>query len=376
MTTWTYQVPLPIWVVSTIISIICFAATNAILFQERRKRSQHDYPVASKSLSVFSYLCIIIGPIVSLIHGMAYLPGLCHVHHVLLAPIACLQVASMECYQLSRLYYCFSRNQVHSDKGYPKWVFWALFIVLLLWFILNNTASFNLFIHKCYIQSDGASVFEGSDLFVVPNLGFFLANGSYAFLEMTTVFLYWNKVRSLRKYQNEKDREINDRIQSILHRVLILTFLYLIIAVFLLIYDFATGLAVTNGLVRQRAMGASRWSFMTLFISYSMFLMQDHNNSEYIRFLQFVNRYKCTLCFCCFGSMVREQYRTLKCSPDEQTLTKMKTNTTLHIRHASADVEYGNNKTGMELSIATRTVCDALGAIEPDTGQRWFESLS
>ena len=163
------------------------------------------------------------GPIVSLIYGMAYLPGLCHVHHVLLTPMACLQVASMECYQLSRLYYCFSRNQVHSDKGYPKWVFWALFIVLLLWFILNNTASFNLFIHKCYIQSDGASVFEGIDLFVFPNLGFLLANGSYAFLEMTTVYLYWNKVRSLRQYQNEKDHEINDRIQSILHRILILT---------------------------------------------------------------------------------------------------------------------------------------------------------
>ena len=34
-----------------------------------------------------------------------------------------LQGLAMGLYQISRLFYCFSSSKVHSNKGYPNWVF-------------------------------------------------------------------------------------------------------------------------------------------------------------------------------------------------------------------------------------------------------------
>ena len=36
---------------------------------------------------------------------------------------------SMGFYQLSRLHYCFANSQIHSDKGYAKWVFIIMYTI-------------------------------------------------------------------------------------------------------------------------------------------------------------------------------------------------------------------------------------------------------
>ena len=57
------------------------------------------------------------------------------------------------------------------------------------------------------------------------------------------------------------------------------------------------------------------WSFVTVavsfgtitstFMSYSVFLMQEHNSSEYIKFLEIINKYKLYwFCGCCVKSLI------------------------------------------------------------------------
>ena len=49
------------------------------------------------------------------------------------------QAACMSMFQLSRLYHCFSAQQVHSKEGYPKWIFVALVATVMVCVILQIT---------------------------------------------------------------------------------------------------------------------------------------------------------------------------------------------------------------------------------------------
>ena len=263
------------------------------------------------------------------------------------------QIVTMECYQLSRLYYCFSRSQVHSDKGYPKCLFITMFLILVFWALIDTVVNWSWLTTKCWIQSDGTAVFEGINWLPWSTTWsyrvWFVAAAVYGSLEFTTMFLYWSKIRSLRKYQNAKHREVYERIQSILHRVLILTYFYLLVISGLIILCFGFVSVVGSA-------DAHYFAVSSLAVTYTMFLMQEHNTKEYIAFLGVINW--CFLCFCCFGSMLREQYRMLVENVDTRTFEMKKSIQTANIRNISAGVEYGNKKTGMELSVATKTICD------------------
>ena len=133
MPSWSFERPLSFWFVSMVISFICFIITTSILLRESQKRKNPENVIPSKYLSVFSYLCIAVSPFYTMIGAVSYFPGLCLIASFSRGPSLYLQIVAMECYQLSRLYYCFSRDQVHSEKGYPKWIFGALFSVLMIW---------------------------------------------------------------------------------------------------------------------------------------------------------------------------------------------------------------------------------------------------
>ena len=264
----------------------------------------------------------------------------------------------MECYQLSRLYYCFSRKQVGSNSGYPNWVFIMLISLTVFWNGLTLITFYSLIKTECQIASDGTAViqiaeplgytveydFRSWTFYMVLSMSVVII---YIVIESTTAALYWYKIYSLQRDRNEKDGAVYARIQSILHRVLILTFFYLII----------TGLLNTLSYVRFEIDGYWLYSMISMVMSYSMFLMQDHNTSEYIAFLRFIRRYKCIWCFCCFGSMVNEQYRMFEENVEQRVSEQGKSAQTENTRNASADVVYGINANGMELSVATKTVC-------------------
>ena len=111
MTTWSYETPLFVWLISTTISFICFVIALFIFLRERHKRQKPDCIIPSKYLAVFSYLCVALGPIATFLSVVEYIPELCVINDVF-GPLGYLQYAAMECYQLSRLHYCFSRQKV------------------------------------------------------------------------------------------------------------------------------------------------------------------------------------------------------------------------------------------------------------------------
>ena len=360
-----FKTPLWIWSMSTGISFICFVICTSIFCQERQKRQQQDHLTVSKYLSIPSYLCIVLGAITTFFHILSYIPVLCIIRDILVTPIVTLQISTMECYQLTRLYYCFSRTQVHSNNGYPNWVFVVLFSLTVIWYPIAVIWDYRFVGLECQIASDGTTVIQYREPF-----GYDSAAGSWMYvllvcrailywvIEWTTAALYWYKIHSLQRHRNEKDRAVYDRIQSILHRVLILTYFYLFIDTMMITLDWSASFAATTGFTNNNPFETWPYSIISLSLSYSMFLMQDYNISEYVAFLRFVRRYKCIWCFSCFGSMVNEQYRMLVVNLDERKFEKKKSVQTANTRNISADVEYGNNATGMEMSIATKTVCN------------------
>ena len=364
MTTSSSDSERPLWycLQSSATSLLCCIISLAIWNREHQKRQKSDHLVASRYLSVSSYVCIVMGPIAGFLRSVWYIPVLCIISDVLLPVAAFLQLASMECYQLSRLYYCFSKNKVHSNKGYPNWVFVVLFSLTVMWLFSLICDSYFRITTECRIHSDGTVIIkrivliENWIISLIPSVLILL-------IELTTASLYWYKVRSLRRSEfikEQKDRAVYDRIQSILHRVLILTFFYYIIAFIVYVLD----TPVVRVAFVYRVLD---YSFVNLFISYSMFLMQDHNTSEYVAFLRFVRRYKCIWCFCCFGYMVNEQFRMLVENVDTRKFEKEESIQTANTRNISADVEYGRKGTGMELSMATRTVNVASTVVEAET---------
>ena len=360
MTGWHSATPLFTWSFSTALSVICFNIAISIFFRERRNRRKPDSVVSAKYLSLFSYLCIIMCPISTAVYIGTFLPPFCMFYEYLAPPVAYIQFAAMECYQLSRLYYCFSRNQVHSTRGYPNWMFITLFSVLSIWLVFAITLCFSWLTLECRVENDGTAVSVG--IYSYESLSQYWRYGTiavqflYALLEFTTVSLYWYRVHSLRQYQAAKDRAVHDRIQCILHRILILTYFYLVISGITLIFFEGLTIAVELGWMQNQFKPFEVGSVCVLSVSYSMFLMQEHNTSEYVAFLHFIKRYKCIWCFCCFGSMVNEQYRMLVDNVDERKMKKMDSAPTFR---DYASPTYNNNNTGMELSIATRTEVEA-----------------
>lgn len=112
---WSDEIPLFDWLPSVIVSLICFVITMMIFNRERRKRNQPEYLESSKYLSISSYLCILIGPVNTLIRQIRFFPGICLARRFLIV-LDHFQFAAMECYQLSLLYYSFSQKQIHSNK--------------------------------------------------------------------------------------------------------------------------------------------------------------------------------------------------------------------------------------------------------------------
>ena len=192
---------------------------------------------------------------------------------------------------------------------------------------------------------------EGMILFAVPSWVWMIPNTLYCIFEFTTVSLYWFKVLSLRSLvcRNETKCTVYDKIQSVLHRVLILTYFYVAVNGMMVMVSYAATIAVDAGLMEVNVSWIWPYSINSVAISYSMFLMQDHNTSECIAFLRFINRYKCIWCFCCFQFMVNEQHRMLIENVDERKMKNVISVTDITSPKAN------NTNTGMELSVATRT---------------------
>ena len=347
------------WFPSTIIALFVFVVNVLILQRERQnrqKREERELRFASKYLSISSYCCIALGPFVCLSCMLQFLDGVCLVSRntttiFFLCPFVC-----VEWFQISRLYYCFSADKVHSTKGYPR----CVFIIMLIWLFFACilgivTYGFLSPTIECYLRGGDAVVVMWNipdsfgynfDILFFVDIVLFLA------MDLMTVLLYWCKIHSFAKYRAEKYRASYQRVQSVLHRVLILTFFYQISGFWL----------YTIGLMADSMLGVSStvvtMAVLSMILSISVFLMEDHNTKEYLGFLRFLRGLRLYLCCCCCCAMVRHHYQVMMddIETDEMQVKRAKTITTMNTRNISDGNTYGIAETGMEMSLETVTV--------------------
>lgn len=228
------------------------------------------------------------------------------------------QIISMGYYQLSRLKYCFSNDQIHSTKGYPKWLFifmYVLGIILcinwILWMTSTNLSADDpgTLFSFCGIKTRSNYEFHQS-LITTFNIqwreiwGIILA-GFYLIWDLFTLSLYVYKIRAFRKFsESHKNEAVNKRISSILHKIFILTMFYEIVALMVILlmipaeYVFDFSIWVTYDLIA---------CIISPTFLYAMHLMMEHNKERYFEFLQRIYYLKLHWICCKYRYIVIDQ---------------------------------------------------------------------
>ena len=361
------------WIWAFILLII----NSVILHREYKKRAAKDITFTTKLLQVWSILCIITGCI-TLFTGVTYgLDGFCYFSQHLWIICYGAQQLFMGFYQLSRLYYCFANEQIYSKKGYSKWIFVIMIIIalsVLIYLIYQVIDTLNI-ICKCGIIFDNDAQKLGfyneksmnchdNEFTVIEHYDHRIAVTNYwsniyrspaavlVIWDITTLLLYYYKIKQFMRFRraksyssgsihipapsnsdnstisNTKDDKIYHRIIFIMNKIIILTLFYeiwigvLVICAYV-ITDFDT----------RSDMYSLIWIYLfcytlstvPLVFSFAMYLMMDHNDEEYMKFLKLINCCKlqyifCGCCYCCCGMMVDQQLMKLKEKNMEKSL--------------------------------------------------------
>ena len=125
------------WISRAVIYFIFFMLSLLILKSEINRRKSVVF--TAKWFKWFSIICIIAGTVHLILNVLEWIPISCTITSYLAVIFRVIFLISIVYYQIYKLYYCFANTQIHSDKGYPKWLFWIMYIfgiiVSILWFI-------------------------------------------------------------------------------------------------------------------------------------------------------------------------------------------------------------------------------------------------
>ncbi len=219
-------------------------------------------------------------------------------------------------YQLSRLYHCFSREKTYSNTGYP--------FVFYPWFLYSIPT-------KCYINKEYVFILDGDEAIIDDNGTLHyrweeILAAAFGIWDTFTFLLYIFKVLSINRYKKVNPM-VYKRITSILWKVTILTALYMLGAVFLFIIGLSNNESILDILLPLS------FALSSISLSYSIYLMQSHNEAVYERFL--------AITFCCHSFVSKELLfvKTMEIDNAEDNngmkpgMNKMKTMDTLYETH-------------------------------------------
>ena len=127
------RVPPPVWIARVVIGAIGFAITGLVLYSDIKKRRRPTTQFYSNYLRWTSAVCIWCAPITPLFLILTVFPGFCMIRFVATVMTLLTQSMFLSFYQLSRLHYCFSNQQLHGNKGYPQWVNLMITIGIMIW---------------------------------------------------------------------------------------------------------------------------------------------------------------------------------------------------------------------------------------------------
>ena len=182
----TVSLPLSTWMVPTIFALICFIITCRIQHLEANNRQKQKSLFVSKWLRIWSSLCIKIAPMICIVQSLQYVYGLCHFCEILVSMLNPLQPLAMGYYQLSRIYYCFARDQVYSAKGYPNWLFYVMYIFGALWAIYLATFQAISVPLRAQCGFSSSLRFEANVIEIIP------ASITVLFIPALLVYLLWD----------------------------------------------------------------------------------------------------------------------------------------------------------------------------------------
>eukprot|EP01084_Bolivina_argentea_P177546 307009_1 len=315
------------WILISLIGLLTMVISILLLNKERENRKSRSNTFATKFLKIGPILCIISGISFGCSQFVLFFNGFCHIAGYWNVISIGSQAVIMGFYQLSRLYYCFAQNKVYSNKGYPNWLFLIMYTFGAIYFFYN--VIFPLFFLQSYLpKSCGInSQYQAIHSLPIKNktlaICLQMATNVYVLWDVLTLLLYIIKMITIHyKYRNQSDSDVHIRIMSILKRILLLTMFYEIFALLAGIVTNITNNSETNNFLLYQFLS---FSMVSLSITYSMFLMQQHNADQYRQFLQLLyysNLYY--ICCCCCKSMIiyeLEMHQTdkmnIKCSNEE-----------------------------------------------------------
>ena len=270
------------------------------------------------------------------------------------------QFGFVGCYQLSRLWFCFSNEQVHGRNGYPRWVFVfmvAVFIVVFVSWIVFFLMAKPL-PSSCGYQRGFTFFWEDHDRSVMQILmeGRWVLIGYIVLMAMTaavqiwdlsTLLLYVWKIHKIGKIYKTKNDAVWSNVLHILHRIVIITIFYEI-CIFTMAVSFIGLWAVFPKYLHSQIYtlnGLLNCVLPNIIWSLSMYLMMDHNTASYVRFISILRRLHLDyLCFCCCHSMVSSQLDALDSAEpptvkNEPDLCERKTPYT-EFENVSVDMSY------------------------------------
>ena len=328
--------------------------TSYIFKRECMKIRSGQATYTTNYLKLWSVLCLLCGPIQGLSTLLRYMDGLCYITWYIRHITLMLQPIFMGFYQLSRLYYCFSQNQVYSDKGYPSYLFIVMFIIGAALFLL--TVEYPIAMHgfptKCgWIHNDNYQFIqytEKIESFKVNDYGgiIILAASVLIYLswDLVTLSLYINKIKGFKKFKS-MNLIIFKRILDIMYRVCVLTLFYQIGVVVSTV-----PLVISSIIVFPAWLSILLGSFPTIFISLSMFLMLEHNTKEYGHFLRAIYRIKLYYLCCCYRRYIIESIAEM----DENVVSKEQSMTSTK-NGDQLEIQIGE-KSGIEKSYETHDI--------------------
>ena len=364
-----------IWCIWFIIGALATTITATVARLECKKRRLESTIFVSRNLKITSAVSIGCGLMTTVLLCLELLPGSCILQYSASVIVLAVQFVSMGLYQLSRLYYCFSKTSTHHQNGYSTWIILTMAIVagtILISCIMLFTLGHPL-PSTCGFQSDltfewkyknSAILFDGvleaEELGVYHNRWFMANAVTFQLWDLTILLLYCHKVRRLKRACTLRRDAIWRKIMFILQRIIVITVFYWI--------SFMT----LNAVRYNAQIFAPKLIKYTLYnvvialwaILYSMstYLMMEHNTNEYVRFLRCLKKsYLKYIYFCCCHRMVDRQLTEFE---SRELPTKLEV-AQLHVRQSvtstwfpniSENVKYSRKHTmNVNVSIPTMT---------------------
>ena len=303
----------------------------------------------TKYLKLWSLLCIGSGPIIALCQILRFINGTCLFVYYIRILLGLWQSVFMGNYQLSRIYYCFSRNQVHSNQGYPNYIFIIMFGIGLILLIGDIERTFKMIglLKSCGLQQTLVffqhKQYYSYQFWRSSYIWYIVFSILYFVWEFGALLLYVIKICGLRRSSkaDPNARVIEHRILQNLYRVCILTLLYQIPILILTVFAYISA-------IPYAALAPIAGELPCVLLSSSMYLMMDHNDKAYNRFLCMIHWLKLHYLCCCYRHIITKQVM------DNDTKENSHDNTT-------DDVTTRNNE-GVNVTLTTNNEINDISA--------------